>query len=300
MRADRLQRDREVADLAERQHGVIGRAQLIALGFTRDTIRRWLENSRLRPVHLGVYAVGHGRLTVRGRWMAAVLAYGEDALLAHSDGAALWDLLPVSGTRIHVLVPRRGVCSRRGVEVHETLNLLPAERAIREGIPVTSVARTLLDVAESDPSRLSRAWDSAERLRLLDLRAVEATCENGRGRRGLKHLVPLLEDRTRVIPDTRRELEARFFDLCRTYALPLPSCNVVVEGYLVDAFWPNRRLVVELDSWQFHGDRGAFERDRERDAVLQAGGYRVVRITWRMLDEEPSRVASLIRRLLAP
>jgi Protein of unknown function (DUF559) len=162
------------------------------------------------------------------------------------------------------------------------------------------VARTLLDLAESDPARLPRAWDSAARLRLLDIRAVQATCELGHGRRGLKHLLPLVEDRTRVIPDTRRELEARFFDLCRAYDLPLPSCNVLVESYLVDALWPSGRLIVELDSWEFHGDRHAFERDRERDSVLQAAGFRVIRITWRRLTEEPAEVARLIRRLLGP
>jgi hypothetical protein len=216
---------------------------------------------RVRP---GVYAVGHARLTIRGRWMAAVLSYGDDALLAYGDGAAHWDLVPVKGSRIHVVVPRRGVRRQRGIVVHEALHLPPAERAVVDNIPVTSVARTLLDLAESDPDRLARAWDTAARLRLLDVRAVEATCENGRGRRGLKHLVPLLEDRTRVIPDTRRELEARLFDLCRSYDLPPPSCNVLVEGYLVDAYWPARRLVAELDSWEFHRDRGAFERDRDR------------------------------------
>jgi hypothetical protein len=232
--------------------------------------------------------------------MAAVLACADGTMLAHGNAAALWDFLPVKGTRIHVVVPARGAHPRRGLCVHSTLHVPPAERAVVDGIPVTSVARTLLDLAESDPHRLSRAWDTAARRRLLDLRAVEAACENGHGRRGLKHLVPLLEDRTRVIPDTRRELEARFFDLCRTFDLPLPSCNVLVEGFLVDAFWPAQRLVVELDSWEFHGDRGAFERDRERDAVLQAAGYRVVRITWRRLTDKPADVARLIRTLLAP
>ena len=127
----------------------------------------------------------------------------------------------------------------RGVyAVYETLALPPEERRIRDAIPVTSVARTLLDVAETDPRRLPRAWDEAERQQLLDVREVERTCERAHGRRGLKHLMPLLADRTRVVADTRRELEARFFDLCRAYGLPLPSCNVLVEGYLVDAFWP--------------------------------------------------------------
>jgi hypothetical protein len=300
MDADCLQREREIANIAERQHGVISHRQLDALGVGRGSIHRRLQKRRLLRVRPGVYAVGHARLTIRGRWMAAVLSYGEDAFLAHGDAGAHWDLIPVKGSQIHVTVPRRGVRRQRGIVVHETLHLPPAERAVRDNIPVTSVARTLLDLAESDPDRLPRAWDTAARRRLLDLRAVEAACENGRGRRGLKKLVPLLEDRTRVIPDTRRELEARFVDLCRTFDLPPPSCNVLVEGYLVDAVWPAQRLVVELDSWEFHHDRGAFERDRERDASLQAAGYRVVRITWRRLTEHPADVAQLIRRLLAP
>src|SRR4051812_31872589 len=298
MDADRLQREQLLATLAERQHGVISHRQLVAIGMTRDSIRRRLENRRLHRLHAGVYAVGHARLTLRGRWMAAVLGCEEGTRLSHGNGAALWDLLPVKGTRIHVTVPARGAHKRRGLVVHSTVHLPPAERAVRDGIPVTSVARTLLDLAESDPARLPRAWDNAERLRLLDLRAVEATCKAGRGRRGLKHLLPLLEDRTRVIPDIRRELEARFFDLCRTFGLPLPSCNVLVEGYLVDALWADQRLVAELDSWEFHGDRGAFERDRERDAALQAAGYRVVRITWRRLTEQQREVARLIGKLL--
>jgi hypothetical protein len=300
MRADRLQRERAVGVVATRQHGVIAHRQLVALGFGRGAIRRWLECGRLGRVHAGVYAVGHARLTARGRWIAGVLACGEDAVLSHASAGVLWDLLPARGAQIHVTVPRRGARRPRGVVLHATLHLPSEQRAIRDAIPVTSVARTLLDIAESDPIRLPRAWDTAERLRLLDLRAVEATCEHGRGRRGLKHLVPLVEDRSRVVPDIRRELEARFFDLCRAFDLPLPSCNVLVVGYLVDAFWPARRLIVELDSWEFHGDRGAFENDRERDAVLQAAGYRVVRITWRRLTEEPAGVAALIRKLLAP
>jgi len=300
MDADRLQRERLVAELAARQHGVIALRQLVAIGVTRDSVRRRLESHRLHRVFPRVYAVGHARLTLRGRWMAAVLACGERTLLSHDDGGALWEILPVKGTRIHVTVAARGAHPRRGLRVHTTLHLPPTERAVRDGIPVTSVARTLLDIAESDPSRLRRAWDAAARLRLLDVRAVEATCANGHGPRGLKHLVPLLEDRTRVSPDTRSELEARFFELCHTFDLPLPACNVLVDGYLVDAYWPAQRLIVELDSWEFHRDRGAFERDRERDADLQAAGCRVVRITWRRLTERPREVARLIGRLLGP
>jgi hypothetical protein len=300
MHANRLERERAVAALAERQHGVIAQRQLVGLGVGRGTIHRWQESGRLHSVHAGVYSVGHTRLTVRGRWMAAVLACPEGTLLSHGDAAALWDLLAAGGARTHVTVPSPGTRRRGGLVVHETAKFEPEECAIRDAIPVTSVARTLLDVAESEPHRLPRAWDAAERLRLLDVRAVERTCERGHGRRGLKHLLPLVADRTRVVGDTRRALEARFFELCRQYGLPLPSCNVLVEGFLVDALWPGQRLIVELDSWEFHRERRAFEEDRARDAALMAAGYRVVRITWRRIADDPAEVAALIRRLLAP
>jgi hypothetical protein len=208
--------------------------------------------------------------------------------------------MPIGGTRVAVTVPRRGVHRRRGITAHSTLHLPREQRAIRDAIPVTSVARTLLDVAESDPRRLPRAWDAAERLQLLDVHAVERVCERGHGRRGLKHLKPLVADRTRVVADTRRELEALFFELCRGHGLPLPSCNVLVEGFLVDAFWPAQRLIVELDSWEFHRGRRAFENDRARDAALQAAGYRVIRITWRQLEDDPAAVAALVRKMLGP
>jgi predicted transcriptional regulator of viral defense system len=299
MRADRMQRERAVADLARRQHGVVAFRQLVGLGIGRNVVRRWLECGRLHAVHFGVYAVGHSRLTIRGHWMAAVLACRDGAVLSHRDAGALWDLIPVRSGRIHVTVPRRGARSRRGLVVHSTVGLEPADRCVRDAIPVTSVARTLLDLAETEPQRLPRAWDNAERLQLLDTRAVEDACRRAHGRRALRHLKPLLADRTRAVGDTRLELEARFFDLCRDAGLPLPSCNVLVEGYLVDAVWPRQRLIVELDSWEFHRGRRAFEEDRERDAVLQLAGYRVVRFTWRRLVDRPGEVAALLRRLLA-
>jgi hypothetical protein len=144
---------------------------------------------------------------------------------------------------------------------------------------------------------LARAYDEAERLRLLDVRAVKNLCERSPGRRGLKPLAALIAEK-RVTGDTKRELEALFFDFCRTQGLPLPACNVLVEGYEVDAFWAAHRLIVELDSWKFHSGRNAFERDRERDAALQAARYKVIRITWRRLTERPEEVAALLRRLM--
>ncbi|MEA2471086.1 MAG: hypothetical protein QOE38_2085 [Thermoleophilaceae bacterium] len=229
--------------------------------------------------------------------MAAVLASGEGAVLSHRAAASSWGLIGEGGWRPDVTVVARGRGRPRGIVLHQVRSLHEADRACRGGIPVTALARTLLDIAETTPG-LHRAWDQAERMRLLDVRAVEEMCRRSPGRRGLKPLLALVRDRTRHVPDTKRELEALFFDICRTQDLPLPLCNVLVEGYEVDAYWPAARLIVELDSWEFHHDRGAFERDRERDAVLQAAGYRVIRITWRRLTEEPAAVAALLRSLL--
>jgi predicted transcriptional regulator of viral defense system len=123
MRANRLQRERTVGVVAARQHGLIARRQLVALGFGRGAIRRWLECGRLHRVHGGVYAIGHARLTARGRWIAGVLACGEGALLSHASAGVLWDLLPPRGAQIHVTVPRRGARRPRGVTLHATLHL---------------------------------------------------------------------------------------------------------------------------------------------------------------------------------
>jgi very-short-patch-repair endonuclease len=199
---------------------------------------------------------------------------------------------------VHVTVVARGRSKQHGIALHQVRRLHPDDETAIDGIPVTSLARTFLDLAETSATRvLRRAWDEAERLTLLDVRAVQATCDRSPGRRGLAPLAALLAE-TRAVEPTKRELEARLFDLCREYRLPLPACNVLVEGYEVDAFWPAHRLVVELDSWEFHRTRRAFERDRERDTYLQAAGYRVIRITWRRLTECPDEIAALLSRML--
>jgi hypothetical protein len=175
----------------------------------------------------------------------------------------------------------------------------PHDLAVRDGIPVTSVAHTLLDLAEIvDRRGLERIFEEAERRRLLDLRAVEQACARGHGRRGLKPILAHLRT-LGPAPQTRSELERRFVALCRELALPPPDVNALVAGFEVDAVWNDRGLVVELDGYEYHGTRLAFERDRARDAALQVAGYRVVRVTYRRLAEEPETVAETVRGLLA-
>src|SRR4051812_8067174 len=186
MRAECLER---LAVLAERQHGVVAHRQLVALGFGRGWIRRQLETFRLHRVFSGVYAVGHAPLPGRGRWMAAVLACGEGAVLSHRSAAALWELLAVPSGPVDVLVERCGPRRKKGIAVHETLYLPERDRAVVDWIHVTSVPRTLLDLAEVAPARFGRAWDEAERRGPPPPRAVRGLC--GRGTRRPRPRPPL-------------------------------------------------------------------------------------------------------------
>jgi very-short-patch-repair endonuclease len=246
-----------------------------------------------------VYAVGHRVLTSHGRWLAGVLAVGPGALLSHRSAAALWELGVGAGTRVDVTVTAPARRSRQGVAVHETRELQDRDRARRNGIPVTSVARTLLDLAEVIPKRrLERAVEEAERLRLFDLRAIDDVCERGTGRRGLGALRAAVEAQRPSASFTRSELERILIDLCHENDLPRPRGNHWVCGFEVDAVWPEQRLVVEVDGYEFHRTRAAFERDRARDAALQVAGFRVLRFTRRGLEREREAVAPTLRGLL--
>jgi hypothetical protein len=289
-----------VAEIAERQHGVVARRQLFALGFGRGAIDHRIAAGRLRPLFLGVYAVGHSLLTVRGRWMAAVLACGEGALLSHASAGALWGFATTARSRIDVTAVGRSRSGQTGIALHQVRRLHAQDRAAVDGIPITSVARTLLDLAEVvSRRRLERAFEDADRRDLLDLTAVLGLLERSPGRRGHKPLGALLSERYRPLTGTRSGLERQFLRLRREVGLPPPLVNSQVAGYEVDMAWPDRRLVVELDSYAFHHTRAAFERDRARDAALQLQGYRVLRVTDRQLDDEPEAIVRTIRALLS-
>ena len=284
--------------MAEAQHGIATRRQLRELGFSSDSIQRYLAVGRLHPLHAGVYSVGHRLLTLKGRWMAAVLACGDGAMMSHRDAGAHWGISALGVGDIDVLVPGRRRSSRKGIRIHQVRSFDARDRKIQEGIPVTGVARTLFDLAEVlNPRQLRYAWQQAERLRLLDIRQVERLCDGATGRRGVGTLRKLLADRSEP-PDVRSKLEERFPPFCDTYAIRRPAFNVAIGPYTVDALWADARLIVELDSRAFHSDPAAFEHDRARDADLQLWSYRVIRITWRRLESEPAEVARIIRTLL--
>jgi len=170
---------------------------------------------------------------------------------------------------------------------------------VREAIPVTSIARTILDLAEILPERrLTRAFEEADRLQLLDMKALSELRKRSLGRHGLASLDALLSESHSSPPGTRSELERLFYELCRNAGLPRPALNLIVAGFEVDAAWPDQKLIVELDGYAFHHTRAAFERDRLRDAALQTAGHRVLRITYRRLSYEPDAVVAAIRALL--
>ncbi len=233
---------REIAGLADRQHGVVGRRQLIALAIPERTIEEWVKGGRLHPVHREVFAVGHPRLGEAGRRWAAVLTYGEGTLLSHRSAAVLWGLARGRSRVMDVTATtgRQGIDRRAGVFVHRG-RLHPEDRTVCGGIPVTTVARTLFDLAEFVPfKRLESAWEEADRLNLLQLRAIEKVCEQGYGRRALKPIRRLLAE-ARAAMITRSPLEDDFAAFCRKHGLPMPSFNTTVLGYEVDALWPAQR-----------------------------------------------------------
>jgi very-short-patch-repair endonuclease len=287
------QADRAIWALAERQHGVVSRTQLLELGVNRGAITHRIELERLRPVHRGVYTIG--MLTRHGRWMAAVLACGSDAVLSHLAAAALFGIR--QSDRIEVTT--RATC--RGpdrVIVHRS-PLRDDERTTHRGIPTTTVPRTLLDLsAVVHPDVLRSALRQAEQLRLTDPLSLIDLVERYPRRPGLAAIRALLKEASIGARVIRSELEERFQAFLLRAGLPLPQTNRRIEGYEVDCVWPEQRLIVELDGSAFHSPTHAFEEDRARDRRLEAAGWHVIRVTWRQLHEEPELLEADLRRLL--
>jgi very-short-patch-repair endonuclease len=286
-----------IAELADRQHAVVSREQLRALGLTDDDIDYRLAIGRLHRVYRGVFAVGHRVLNANGRRVAAVLTSGDGAVLSHVSAAALWDLRPSASTRMDVTIAARGGRRKRaGIRIHRVHELLDEERTMVGVIPTTTVARTLLDLASlvARPA-LSRAVERAEILELFDLAAIQATLERHRGRPGTRALAAAVQDAA-AAPLTRSDLERRMFALCKAHGVARPRVNHMVLGHEVDFLWPRPKLIAEVDSWKYHRTRAAFGRDRARDAELTIAGYTVTRFTDTEIAHTPTAVAD---RLLA-
>ncbi len=271
-------------------------------GASGDAIDLRLRRRRLRPLHRGVYAVGHAALRREGIWMAAVLALGPgEAYLSHASAASLWGLLGTSGSgRIDVTVPRDVGRRRPNVRLHRQAALVASETTTLAGIPVTTTARTLLDLAATHPRRVvERALDQAELLRIFDLDDLRQVAARHRARPGAPLLAELLGAGDAGVNVTRSALEDAFLDLCRVAHLPQPHVNGTVLDIEVDFHWPQHGLVVEVDGFAFHRTRRAFERDRERDALLAAAGWTTHRFTRTQVLDRPHEVVRALSMSLA-
>jgi len=292
---------RRISNLAERQHGVVALWQLTELGLGASGVRSRVARGHLHRIHTGVYAVGHRMLKRQGHWMAAVIACGPGAALSHRDCAALAEIRANARRAIEVTTPRR----RRipGIDIYTT-KLTSAELTVIDGIPCTTVSRTLLDLAAViDRQSLEKAINRAEILELFDLREVNAVLARAGRRRGTRALREALANLDPLSAQTREGLEQTFLGLCRRANLPLPEVNtwLTIDGHSFqpDFLWREHRLIVETDDWRTHSTRRAFERDRRRDLVLLRAGYRTIRVTWREVTTRPAEVAEAIRVALA-
>lgn len=296
--------DRALGELAAWQHGVVARRQLGPLGLSDTMVRDRVTRGQLLRLHRGVYAVGHAELRREGWWMAAVLAIGPGALLSHRDAAALHGLRPPGDhVRWEVTTTERAGSTDR-IRVFRTATLDARDATHVTGIPVTSIARTLVDLAGTVPAaQLTKALTEAERQRVFDLRAIEramtATAQrNGRGHAAMRQALAELKAIGAHV--TRSELEDRFLSLLDVHRLPRPRTNYGIEGMEVDAVWPGERVAVELDGWDAHHTREAFQLDRERSNDLTAAGWQLLRFTWadvtRRADDTALRVAQALAR----
>lgn len=288
--------DVAIAGIAARQRGVIGLRQLKRLGLTASGVRDRVRTGRLHRVHRGVYAVGHPVLSLEGRWWAAVLACGDDAALSHRSAGHALDVRRTDRFAVDVTVAT-GSRSRRGIDVHRSA-LTPADITFIDGLPVTTVARTLLDLGDVlDLRGIERALEQADRLRILDLADVRRVLAGANGRRGAGLLATAIRLYDPDMTRTRSELERMFLRLCRRAGLPAPVVNDEVDGVEADFFWPELDLIVELDGNETHGTRAAFERDRRRDQRHAVAGRRTIRVTYRQLEREPGNVETTLRAL---
>ena len=270
--------DAAIAILASRPHGIFTTAELEAAGVARASIVDRVRAGRLHRLHRGVYSIVPFRLLrVEGRWLAAVRACGEGAVLSHPAAAALWEMRAIPSGPVHVSVPTTaGRRRREGIAIHRSSTLgLPGQVTVRKEIPVTTPARTLSDLRRTLPK---------EQYLAALRRAERQDFDTG------PHRYP--DD-----PEPS-EIERRMLALCRRHSLPPPLTQQIIGPYTIDFLWPQASLIVETDGWETHGTRSAFESDRSRDAWLTARGYRVVRFTWGQLTAEGPTVARTLRQIL--
>ena len=257
-----------------------------------------MSRERLHRLHLGVYAVGHPRLRAHGRWMAAVLGCGPGAVLSYRDAAALHDLRQIGGGKVDVTAPGRH--NIPGILCHYVRVLQTDDCTVVDAIPVTTVARTYLDLAELlSQARLIDLLEAGQRQDKLDVSAIEAVVARNPGRHGIKPLQVALAQLADDPPLLQSHLERAFRALIRDHGLPEPHYNAYVEDELVDAVWPHHRLVVEVDGWNYHRTKRSFRNDRRRDRKLLRAHWRAARFTGGEVTYETAAVAAELSELLS-
>jgi predicted transcriptional regulator of viral defense system len=287
--------DRAMASLAGRQHGVIALLQLVSLGLNPRTVTARVQAGRLHRIHDGVFAVGHSLLTKYGRYMAAVLACGPGAALSHRSAGDLRGMRPDSRGIVDVTAPRRAGRSRQGIAAHTSRILTPADITIVQGIPCTSVARTLLDLAATiDAQGVVKAIERAERQRIFDAGDVYDLLRRAGGHRGAPKLAAVMG---RPLDLDNSELERIAAQLIAgDPSIPPPDRNAIIEGYEMDFAWLDQKLNVEVDGGEFHGTAIARRRDTRRDRRLALADWLVVRYSW---DDVVNRPDATLRELRA-
>ena len=286
-----------LAELATRQHGVVSTRQLDELGYTRSSAAKAAKVGRLHRIHRGVYVVGYRRLTWHGRCMAAVLA-SSPSVASHLSAAWIWGLLQSRPGTLHVSCPgpRR---AKRPFVTHQA-DLPSSDRTIRDGIPVTSLSRTILDMAVDRRERtVGRYIQRADDAKVFDRRAMVELLDRTKGHRGGATVRAALEIYRETPVFTRSGLERRFLEVVEGAGLPVPAMNSFVAGHEIDAYWEAERFGVELDVYETHGSRLSFEEDRVRDDELLLAGIETTRVTGPRLDREPDGVVDSVRGHLA-
>lgn len=287
--------ERAVARIAGRQDNVISRDQLLGAGLGRGAIAHRVKVGTIQRLHSSVYLLGAAPPTPIARARAAAIACGEDAVVSHRSAAELLGLLPHSGGAVDVTVAGRNVAARSGVRRHRVARLHGQDVTTVQGIPVTSIARTICDLAATESrDEVMHAFQEALYRRAVTPRGLAGVLAREPKRKGAPVIQSLIAD-PRM---TRSERERMLLKLIDQAQLPKPVSNVQLHGHLVDVFWPEERLIVEFDGWGAHGHRLAFDKDRKRDQKLVAAGYRVIRVTDRQLTEEPLAVLARIAQAL--
>ena len=293
------ERAERVAAIAGFQRGRASRDQLRSAGIRDRTISRLAANGQLYRVHTGVYAVGHTAPAALADETAALLACGPHAVLSHQTAAQLWKLLPEGDARIHVTIRGRHGPRPTGVTVHRTRRLDRSEVRTVEGLPITSVLRTLLDLAAKvDLRTLERAVEQALHEKLSSERQLRQAAAAANGNRGASKLRALL-DRQREPGLLRSKAERRMRELIRLAQLPEPRTNVPMHGVEADFYWPDLGVVIEVQSQKFHLTRAALERDTRKAAKLTAAGLTVSYVTWTQMEHEPFAVVARTAQVLA-